>query len=122
MRALLFLVVLGLGLYWYLGGIESPQSVMTTPARAAGGCQSLVVYAATWCPACDRKRADLNAHNVIFTEHFVDKNAAKDREFRRKATAARRRIAYPTLEVGGEILPHNYRAADLITHFNVCHR
>ncbi|MBL3677156.1 MAG: hypothetical protein JKP92_06620 [Alphaproteobacteria bacterium] len=32
------------------------------------------------------------------------------------------RLAYPTLEVGGKMLPKNYRAQPLIDHFNVCHR
>ncbi len=92
------------------------------PAGAAGGCQKLVVYAASWCPACDRMRADLNAHRVVFTEHLVDKSPIRDREFRRKAQAAGVRLAYPRLEVGGTMLPRNYGAQTLIDRYGVCRR
>lgn len=106
-----------------LAVVVALAALALTPAPAhAAGCQKLVVYAASWCPACDRMRADLNAHSVVFTEHFVDKSPIRDREFRRRVAAAGVRLAYPRLEVGGQMLPRNYGAQTLIDRFGVCRR
>lgn len=116
MRLIVFLALIGFALYWYTN--SGAQEAKADPTQ----CASLVVYAASWCPACDRNRADLKANNVIFTEYFVDKDSSRDRLFRKKAAAAAVRIAYPTLEIDGVLQPRGYYAQDLITHFNVCHK
>ncbi len=89
-------------------------------AEAAGQCAKLVVYSATWCPACTRMREDLNKTGVSFQELFVDKDKAADNMLAARSRIAGRKISYPTLEINSKVLPRNYYAKDLVSHFNVC--
>ncbi len=111
--AVLMLVVGYMSYY----GDPAPKRVAV---KRSSGCDSLVMYSATWCGACKAMRADFKREGIYFTEYFVNQNHEMNKVFERKARAANIRIAYPTLEINGDLLPRNYYANDLKNIYNLC--
>ncbi len=89
-------------------------------AGKKSGCDKLVMYSTTWCPACKLKRRELNQAKIAFKEHFVDKDPAMNRIFERKVRAINMRVGYPTLEINGKILRKNYSVQYLMQEYNLC--
>ncbi len=91
----------------------------TEDVRMPSGCDRLVMYSASWCGACKLKREQLNQKNILFKEHFVDRDPNMNARFERKANQAGISIAYPRLEVNG-ILMENYPVAYLQKTYDLC--
>lgn len=83
------------------------------------GCDQVVMYSATWCGACRKKKQAFAKANIKVIEHFVDKNPAMNQIFRQKAKAAKHRVAYPTIEINGK-LHANYSADYFSREYNLC--
>jgi len=77
----------------------------------------VVMYSLTTCGYCNEKRAQLRARGIPFTEHFIDTDAARQKELFEKLIVAGYRgggVGTPTFEVNGKMLPNNPSLSTII--------
>ena len=75
-----------------------------------GGGNEIVMYSLTTCGYCTQKREQLKRERVSFTEHFIDKDSAKEDEMMKKLRAAgdnRNYITVPVFDVYGYMMVGN---------------
>jgi glutaredoxin len=75
-----------------------------------GGSSEIVMYSLTTCGYCTRKREELKLNHIRFTEHFIDKDSAKNDEMRAKLSASgdtRSYITVPVFDVYGYMMTGN---------------
>jgi glutaredoxin len=69
------------------------------------GRPAVIIYGASWCGPCHQAAAYLKKKGVVFVEHDIEQDSAKNREMQAKlAKAGMRGGSIPVLDVRGRIL------------------
>ncbi len=113
--SILLLVAMGVGMALSVF-VNAPASKAPLKEYAQA---SVIMYSLTTCGYCNMKRAELKAHGIPFTEHFIDKDGARQRELFEKLMKAGytgRGVGTPTFEVNGTMLPNNPSLATIRKH------
>lgn len=82
-------------------------------------CVKLVLYTATWCPACKMAKSRLNKDRISYREYAVDIDPQSNAIFEAKAKQQKFQIAYPTYEVNGRLLRY-VSSSDAVSKYNIC--
>jgi len=76
-------------------------------ANAAGQCSPLIMYSASWCSYCKRKREQMQSQQVAFTEYQVDRDPEMMAVFEEKLSQAGMRGSYPMFEINGQLFENH---------------
>ena len=81
------LLLAGFGGGWYLlrdfGMPEQREPAPTMKGSIPGVAQpKVVMYATSWCPYCAKTRAFFKKHGIAYTEYDVEREGARDSEYK----------------------------------------
>lgn len=60
-----------------------PKFIYEAPKKRAINKKKVVMYGTSWCGYCARARKHFKENNISFVEHDVEKNPAREKEFKR---------------------------------------
>ena len=98
---------------------EAPQPSVNEPARAPSNAEirtamtstPIVMFSASWCPACQKASRFLQANGLSFVAHDVDTDASALAELKRRTG----HTAIPVIDIDGTQLPAGFSPRAVIS-------
>lgn len=99
---------------------EKARAELVAQKERIYNCETLTVYTASWCGACQAAKQHLARYRIKYREYVVDLDRSANALLETKANQQKFSIAYPTYELNGKLLRARWSDPHWFAQNNIC--